>query len=176
MNDLILKLIPLATIILQVLIVLVALLWIIGFWAVPLRNFLKKIFTHGILFAWALAGISIGMSLFYSTIIGFDPCNLCWWQRVYMYPNFFLLGYALIKKEKTIARYSLILLGVGLLYALYHLFIYYGGSPLVACGADAEACVRRYVWEYGFMTIPLMSATGFIATMGSLFLYQKSGK
>ncbi len=176
MNNFLLTAIPIATIVLEILIVVVALLCIVGFWAAPLRVFLKKIFSHGMLFAWALAGIAIAMSLFYSTIIGFDPCNLCWWQRVYMYPNFFLLGYALIKKEKTIVRYSLVLLSVGLLYALYHLFIYYGGSPLVACGADAEACVRRYVWEYGFMTIPLMSATGFVAAIGSLLLYQKSVK
>lgn len=176
MNTFLLSVIPIATLLLQIVIVLVALAWISGYWLPSLRNFVKKIFSHGMLFAWAITGLSIAMSLFYSSIIGFEPCALCWWQRVYLYPNFFLLGYALIKKERTIVRYSLILLGVGLLYALYHLFIYYGGSPLVACGADAEACVRRYVWEYGFMTIPLMSATGFIATMGSLFLYQKSGK
>ena len=33
-------------------------------------------------------------SLFYSEIAGFEPCKLCWLQRIFMYPQAVLLGIA----------------------------------------------------------------------------------
>ena len=37
-------------------------------------------------------------SLFYSEIAGYTPCALCWWQRVFLYPQAIILGIALFKK------------------------------------------------------------------------------
>ncbi|MGR5922655.1 disulfide bond formation protein B [Bacillus pacificus] len=37
-------------------------------------------------------------SLYFSEILGFTPCNLCWYQRIFMYPLIFLIIIAMIKR------------------------------------------------------------------------------
>lgn len=127
----------------------------------PVVAFLK---IHGVLLAFLVAlSASIG-SLLYSEVAGFAPCSLCWYQRIFLYPEVFILGLALYRKEKDrIAPYALLLSAVGGLIALYHSYIQYGGSPLVPCQAAATAvsCAVRYVFEFGYITIPLMSLTVF---------------
>ncbi|MBI2515121.1 disulfide bond formation protein B [Candidatus Wolfebacteria bacterium] len=116
------------------------------------------------LISWLISLAAVAASLFYSEIAGFPPCNLCWWQRIFMYPQVALLGMALIKKDFKIIDYSLALALIGALFALYHNYIYYGGSSLFSCDASGlgVSCTRRYVWEFGYITIPLMSFTAFL--------------
>ncbi|MDA1515628.1 disulfide bond formation protein B, partial [Bacillus cereus group sp. TH40LC] len=35
-------------------------------------------------------------SLYFSEILGFTPCNLCWYQRIFMYPLIFLIIISMI--------------------------------------------------------------------------------
>jgi disulfide bond formation protein DsbB len=124
-----------------------------------LRNFLSK---RGMLLAFIVALIAMLGSLFYSEIAGFDPCMLCWYQRIFMYSQVFLLGRALIRKEFFIARYSMMLSIVGAVIALYHNYIYYGGTSLFSCDASSVSCLSRYVFEFQYITIPLMALTAFL--------------
>ncbi len=48
-----------------------------------LYNFVHKYILE-LLFFGILSAV-VG-SLVYSDIVGFIPCDLCWWQRVFMYP------------------------------------------------------------------------------------------
>lgn len=105
------------------------------------------------------------VSLFYSNFANYAPCDLCWWQRVFMYAIFFISGLALFKKDdETIMDYILMLATLGGLVAFYNSYLQYGGAPLIPCAANAEAisCSQRFVFEYNYITIPLMSLTGFI--------------
>lgn len=62
----------------------------------PVVKFLAK---NAFLFSFLIvASASLG-SLFYSEIIGFEPCKLCWYQRVFMYPQVIIFGIALWKKK-----------------------------------------------------------------------------
>ena len=110
-----------------------------------------------------VAGSFIG-SLFYSEIAGFPPCSLCWYQRIFIYPQIILLGGALIWRDRSIARYLLPLSVIGAVVALYNSYLQYGGSPLIPCGTDPAAidCAQRLVFEFGYVTIPLMSLTAFV--------------
>src|SRR5258705_13166689 len=59
----------------------------------------KFIGKYGLFFAFLISLVATLGSLFYSQIAGFTPCDLCWFQRIFMYPLVVLLGLALIKKD-----------------------------------------------------------------------------
>ncbi len=115
---------------------------------------------------------STAASLFYSEVAGFEPCYLCWFQRIFMYPQVVLLGMALARKEFKIVNYSLVLALLGGLVSLYHNYIYYGGSSPLPCNAFGlgASCLRVYVLEFGYITIPLMALTGFLLLIFFLLL------
>jgi disulfide bond formation protein DsbB len=101
-------------------------------------------------------------SLFYSEIAGFQPCLLCWWQRIFLYPQTILLFTAFMKKDESMRLHSLILSGLGALIAVYHTFIQFGGESALPCAANGGvSCHILYFLEYGYITIPTMSLTVF---------------
>lgn len=133
-------------------------------------QFVKKYAMWGI-FLTALASV-VG-SLFYSNIVGYAPCELCWLQRIFMYPLVVLFAVALIKKEKHIIDYALPLSFMGAAVSLYHNYIYYIDKGLdVYCnlGGAAVSCVKRYVFGFGYITIPLMALTAFVVIIILLFV------
>lgn len=115
-----------------------------------------------------------GGSLFYSEIAGFAPCLLCWWQRVFLYPQTILLFTAFIKKDENMRFHSIILSGVGALIALYHTFIQFGGASIIPCSATGPSCTVLYFLEYGYVTIPTMSLTVFVLIL--LFMLSPNPK
>lgn len=119
---------------------------------------------HGLVFIFLVSLASMAGSLFYSNVAGFSPCDLCWWQRIFMYPLVVLSLTALIKKDRKILDYILPLSVIGFLFSLYHNFIYYGAKGLnVFCdlGTGQVSCVKRYVFELAYITIPMMALTAF---------------
>lgn len=125
---------------------------------------LKFMGKYGIVFAFIIATASTAASLFYSEIAGFEPCELCWFQRIFIYPSVILLGSALIKKDFHIVDYVLSLSAVGFLISLYHNYIYYSNEGLNStCQilGSQVSCVKRYVFEFGYVTIPMMALTAF---------------
>lgn len=114
-------------------------------------------------------------SLFYSEVAGYEPCKLCWVQRIFMYPQVFLLGFALWKKDKAIFNYSLILSVIGGAIALYHYLLQLGIAPSVPCSAVGYSisCSKLFVLSYGYLTIPLMSFTAFVLISLVIFLAKR---
>ena len=101
-------------------------------------------------------------SLFYSQIVGFAPCYLCWMQRIFMFPQMFLFGVAFLKKDYKVISYSFPLLIVGTIFSLYHNFVYYFGEGLAPCDASGVSCVQRLVHVLGgYISIPSLSLTSF---------------
>jgi disulfide bond formation protein DsbB len=123
---------------------------------------------YGIAIAFVIALASTLLSLFYSDVMGYEPCTLCWWQRIFIYPQIVLLGLALWKREKLIVDYALVLLGIGLLISLYQVYLQVGGAPVGACGVGSVSCTKLYVMEFGYVTIPMMALTGYLLMIGSL--------
>lgn len=102
-------------------------------------------------------------SLFYSEVMQYTPCNLCWWQRIFMYPQVILLGLAAWKKNNSIVDYSIVLSAIGAGIAAFH---YYGqmiDSGILSCSTlgQTASCATLHVLEYGYVTIPLMSFSAF---------------
>ena len=124
---------------------------------------LTFITKNAILLALLVAlGATLG-SLYYSEIIEFSPCKLCWIQRIFLFPQVVLLGLAYYRDEKHIIDYSLLLSIIGLGVALFQYYGQLTGSSLTDCSAGGLeiSCNAQYVTYFGYITIPLMSATAF---------------
>ena len=115
---------------------------------------------NSIKFAFVVALIATLGSLFYSNYAGFVPCVLCWFQRIFMYPEAIILGLSLLKKDRKIVSYALLLSLVGLVISIYHNYIYFNGLHTTVC-TTAESCITPYVTEFGYITIPMMALTAF---------------
>ncbi len=94
-------------------------------------------------------------SLFYSVVMHYTPCVLCYWQRIALFPLLVLFKVALWKKDRGVFRYVVPLSVTGLLIAIYHSYIQWGGNPLIPCDA-AGTCTKLYVYAFGYITIPTM--------------------
>lgn len=110
---------------------------------------------------FAVALLATLGSLTYSEILGFTPCKLCWLQRIFMYPQAIIFGLALYKKDSKIFDYGLALSGVGILISLYHYLLQFGLVPEPACSATGVSCLKQFVIEFGYITVPLMALTAF---------------
>jgi disulfide bond formation protein DsbB len=119
----------------------------------------RHIAPHALLLAFLAAlGASV-LTLVYELAFGVVPCPLCWWQRVFLYPQVILFGLALWRPDRHVVDYALVLSVLGAGVALYHhaLQIFPGSLP---CPADA-LCMQRHIFEFGYITFPLMAFTIF---------------
>ena len=120
---------------------------------------------------WAgfgIALISLLGSLFYSEVLNYDPCELCWYQRIFMYPLVVILGMAGIRKDNRAVIYALPLAVLGLAVASYHyfqqVFFHLGITESVRnCGLGETSCNYVYLLWYNHTTIPMMALTAFAA-------------
>ncbi len=117
---------------------------------------------NAILFSFVVTIAAILGSLYYSEIVGFEPCGLCWIQRIFIYPQAIILGIALLKKDKGVADYCIALSVIGGLFSAYHQYIQFGGHEFFACSSEGTSCAQRLVWEFGYVTIPMMTLTLFL--------------
>lgn len=101
-------------------------------------------------------------SLFYSNVAGYEPCVLCWYQRIFLYPQVFILGLASIKKDFLAAPYVMLLSAVDAAIAGYQYLLQLNWLPSAVCSAETIDCARRYVTSFGYITLPLMSFTAFV--------------
>ena len=133
-----------------------------------LRPLIEK---FGLIAALIVAGGSSFTALVYSEAFGFVPCGLCWLERIFLFPQVFLLLGALYFKDALVARYGLILSTTGFIIALYHHYLQMGGNAFVKCPAAGTVdCAKRIMFEFDFMTFPLLAAAGF-ALLGALYYY-----
>ena len=176
MTAIVTNILSLLTIVGQVLIVIILFYLIFCNTHIQDHWILKKLWQHGLLFSFIVALTSMVGSLFYSEIAKYDPCKLCWWQRIFMYPQAFLLGIALWKKDANIALYSIALSVMGAIIAGYHYLLQLNIVPAIPCSAMgySVACAKRFVLNYGYVTIPLMTFTAFILI--ALFSYASMRK
>jgi disulfide bond formation protein DsbB len=98
-------------------------------------------------------------SLFYSEIVGFEACLLCWWQRVFLYPLVIIFGIAFWKKHTSAFLYAVPFALIAALIAIYHSFVQLGGTSLIPCTDLGGDCSRIYVLAFDYITIPTMSLT-----------------
>ena len=125
--------------------------------------------------AAAVALVSMSGSLYLSEVAGFEPCALCWYQRIAMYPLVVLLGIAAVRGDIGIRRYVGPIAAVGAAISIYHIGVErLPGLPTGSCSLDAP-CDLIWVERFGVITIPVMALAGFLAILTLLFAYAGRG-
>jgi disulfide bond formation protein DsbB len=120
--------------------------------------------------AWGVAAGATAGSLFFSSVLEFAPCLLCWYQRIFLFPLVVLLALALFPLDRGVVRYALPLAALGGLVAAYHVLVYEGVVPesLEPC-AKGVSCKEQYLELFGFVSIPMMALAAF-ATIAALLI------
>lgn len=124
---------------------------------------LARVRSNSRLIVLILSVVSVAGTLLMEYVGLLDPCLLCWWQRVFMYPIAIVSLVAFIKNTdfSEIADYVLALSLIGGAIALYqHMLQVLPSGSLLPCDAAGE-CSKRLVFEFGFVTIPWMALSVF---------------
>jgi len=121
-------------------------------------------------FAGALAVLAMAGSLWYSEGAHFPPCDLCWYQRIAMYPLAVLLPVAAWRRDPGIRPYGILLASLGLAVSAWHVFVeLYPDRGTGGCD-PSNPCSIRWVEGLGFWTIPRMAGVCFVLIVVLLWL------
>src|SRR5919197_4426540 len=138
----------------------------------PLRALRDALWGYELWAAFVVAAVATGGSLFFSEIAHFIPCELCWFQRICMYPLSITTLVAALTGDHRVARYLLPLPLVGAGVSVYHLLVENGVvEQAKACLASAPGgCATKWINEFGYMTIPTLALSGFVLLIAFLAL------
>jgi disulfide bond formation protein DsbB len=138
----------------------------------PLHAMRSAVWGYELWLAFVVTGVATGGSLFFSEIAHFVPCELCWFQRIFMYPLAIVTLLAAIANDHRIARYLLPLPVIGAGIAVYHILVEERVVEQTnACLVSAPGgCAVKWVDELGYVTIPVLALTGFILAFAFLLL------
>jgi disulfide bond formation protein DsbB len=155
----------------------VAVLALVGVRA-PLETLRRWLWGYELWAAFIVAAVATGGSLFYSEIEPFQPCELCWYQRICMYPLSITLLLIAWHGANRAARYVLPLAVVGAGVSIYHMLIQYNAiTEPAACSASASGgCKLNWLAfpsqnaSFGYLAIPTLALTAFLLLIGFLVL------
>ena len=120
--------------------------------------------------AWVLATISTLGALFLGEVMGYTPCQFCWYQRIAMFPLVFVLAAGLFPFDPKVVRYALPLAIAGWLLAVFQMALIAGLIPesVTPCQKGVPCSDLQVVW-FGFISIPLLSVLAFSSIIALLF-------
>jgi disulfide bond formation protein DsbB len=151
--------------------ILVGLLALVGVRG-PLNGIRRLLWGYELWAAFVVAAIATGGSLFFSQVANFPPCELCWFQRICMYPLSILTLLMALAGDNRAARYLFPLPVVGACVSIYHLLIENAviKEPNQCQVSAPGGCATKWINEFGYMTIPTLALTGFLLLIGFLVL------
>ncbi|MBL0385590.1 disulfide bond formation protein B [Tumebacillus sp. ITR2] len=119
--------------------------------------------SYNLYLAWLVSVIALCGSLYLSEIMLFEPCKLCWFQRICMYPLAVLLGIAAYRSDRGIILYTRTLSIVGMCIPLYQYLEQKvpAMQKILPCTIGVP-CSGQYINWLGFITIPFLALVGFL--------------
>jgi disulfide bond formation protein DsbB len=133
---------------------------------------LKK--KYLLLYTWIVSVVAMIGSLYFSEIMYFVPCELCWYQRILMYPLVVILGIASFKKDFNSLIYTLPLSVMGMIVSSYHYYLQQF-APKNSTGLCQAGCSGKYIDWFGFITIPFLALIAFtIISILSVIIIRKN--
>jgi disulfide bond formation protein DsbB len=138
----------------------------------PLAFVRSVVWGYELWLAFLVTAVATGGSLFFSEIAHYVPCELCWYQRICMYPLSLITLFAALANDHRIARYLLPFPVIGAGISTYHLLIENGViKQTQECLVSAPGgCATKWINEFGYMTIPTLTLTGFALAFAFLLL------
>lgn len=127
--------------------------------------------------AWAQALVATLGSLYFSEILHWAPCVLCWWQRIMMYPLVFIIAVGILRKTQDIEYFVLPFAFTGFAITVYHNLLQYGilSETLAPCVANIPCITNHYI-GFGFITIPFLTLVAFAIIIVCMFVHNKTKK
>lgn len=124
---------------------------------------MSKKLENALLMIWVVSLMATFGSLYFSEIRGYEPCTLCWYQRILMYPIVIMTTVSYIQKNAKIALTTAVFSIIGTFTSLYH----YSLQKLDFLQDSAPSCGRvpctgEYINWLGFITIPFLALIAFI--------------
>jgi len=112
---------------------------------------------------------------------GLQPCTLCRWARILMYPIVWLSGMALLRRKDDIITYLKPIALVGIVLETYHYLLQKTNRldflNFQAFCTKANPCAAsqqvNYLW---FITIPLLCLIAFSVIYILIVIYQRRAK
>ena len=122
----------------------------------------EAVAPNALAMAWVVALLATAGSLYFSEVAGFEPCLLCWYQRIAMYPLVIILGIAAVRRETAGATYAAALAGIGAVIAAYHVALeWFPGLDSGACDPD-NPCTLVWFRVFGFISLPTLALAAFL--------------
>jgi disulfide bond formation protein DsbB len=124
--------------------------------------------------AFVVAAMTTAGSLYYSLVAHFIPCELCWYQRIAMYPLAAILLVGLIRRDAAVRWYALPLIAIGAPLSMYHWLVERvpAFAETSSCSAVAP-CTAPYFQELGFVSLAFMAFSSFLL-IGTLLLMDRA--
>jgi disulfide bond formation protein DsbB len=139
------------------------------------NNIIKFIDDNRLYIVFIVSLVATLGSLFFSEIAGYQPCKLCWYQRIFMYPQVFIYLLAIINKKYEALRYGLMLSIIGVVVSFNHYLSQLGLINIGSCDVTgfSVACSKLFVMEFGYITIPMMAFTAFMMNISTIIFLSK---
>ena len=141
---------------------------------------LKFLARNSTLLALIVAVTAVCSSLIFSDFYKMNPCKLCWYQRIFIFPQIILLGVALWKKHHDqVTTYSIVCACIAIPISIFHYLLQMTDAPAIhgfaPCDVTGQApsCSGYYVIMYEYITIPMMALTTSILILILMILRKK---
>lgn len=118
------------------------------------------------------------VSLYFSQVMNLQPCVLCWYQRILMYPLVIVLLVGLWKNDKHIHWHVLPFSVLGMVISLYQYLLQYSiihSGTITQCTSTVPCEAKQYEL-LGFITIPLMAFAAFTLITLCMILHHHKTK
>ena len=124
--------------------------------------------------SFIVASIATLGSLFFSEIMEFIPCSMCWYQRIFMYPLVVIFLVNMLYPDDKIVKYAMPVALVGWAFSVYHNLLMFEIIPesIVPC-VQGVPCSTLYINWLGFITIPLLSLVSYSIIIVLLLIIKK---
>ena len=120
--------------------------------------------------AFAVAGTAMFGSLYFSEVQNFEPCKLCWYQRICMFSSAILLLVGALRRDRNVRWYVVPLAGIGICVSIYHYLLEWFPELETSACSVAVPCTAVWYREFGFVTLSFSAMCGFAAILALLLL------
>jgi disulfide bond formation protein DsbB len=143
-------------------------------WAERAARARSTLAPDAITLAAVVALVTMLGSLYLSEVAHYPPCEMCWYQRIAMYPLTILLGIAVWRRDREIRHYALPLTGIGAALSIYHYQLErFPDQSSLSCSVDVP-CTTVWIWKFHYISIPFMALSAFV-TIATLLLIARTG-
>ena len=120
--------------------------------------------------ALVVAMVAMGGSLYLSEVAHLVPCELCWYQRIAMYPTALLLARAAVGRDVALARSVRVLAMPGAAISIYHYQLERFPEQASAVCSSLAPCSATLMWQFHHVSIPWMALVAFATIVTVLTL------